>query len=102
MAIPTDTSPTSASPVDDALGRLDAALNRLEAAVGRRLDADAIPDDRDAELAIMDEDRARLAAALDAASYRLAEMEKAAGAVGTRLDRAIETVAGVLGRPDRP
>lgn len=86
------------SPIDDALECLDAALLRLEAAVGRRLEADAEPDDRDTELTIMDEDRARLAAALDAASARLAEVEATAGVVGHRLDRAIVAVEDVLGR----
>lgn len=87
------------SPIDDALASLDAALTRLETGVARRLASDAEPDDRDAELALMDEDRARLAAALDAASARLTEVEATAGAVGHRLDRAIETVQGVLGHP---
>ena len=101
MAISTDAHPADASlisPIDDALERLDIALLRLEAAVGRRLESDAEPDDRDAELAIMDEDRARLAAALDAASARLAEMEVTTNAVGHRLDRAIGTVEELLGR----
>ena len=99
MAIATDPSPTGDAPTDASpIGRLDAALLRLEAAVGRRLDSDAEPDDRDAELAIMDEDRARLAAALDAASARLTEMEATAGAIGHRLDRAIVAVEDVLGR----
>ena len=90
---------TEPSPIDDALGRLETVLHRLEAAVRQRLETDAEPDDRDAELAIMDEDRARLAAALDAAGARLAEVEATAGAVGHRLDRAIVAVEDVLGRP---
>ncbi|MHB2209351.1 DUF4164 family protein [Methylobacterium sp. CM6257] len=90
---------TDPSPIDEALTRLDAALNRLDAVVARRLESAAQPDGRDAELALMDEDRARLAAALDAASARLAEVEATTGEVGHRLDRAIETVQDVLGRP---
>ncbi|WP_336490077.1 DUF4164 family protein [Methylobacterium nigriterrae] len=85
--------------IDDALTRLDTALTRLEATVTRRLEAEQDPDDREMELALMAEDRARLAAALDAASARLAGMEAAAGDVGERLDRAIEAVEGVLTRP---
>ena len=84
----------------DALRRLDAALLQLEATVARRLEAEANPDDVEAERAIMAEDRARLAAALDAASARLAQVETAADTVGRRLERAIGTVEGVLGRPD--
>ncbi|MCJ2119133.1 DUF4164 domain-containing protein [Methylobacterium sp. J-001] len=93
-----DDSTETTRPIDDAFARLDAALARLDAVVARRLEADAAPDDRDAELALMDEDRARLAAALDAASAHLADVEATTGVVGQRLDRAIETVQGVLGR----
>ncbi|MCJ2141252.1 MULTISPECIES: DUF4164 family protein [Methylobacterium] len=93
-----DDSTETTRPIDDAFARLDAALARLDAVVARRLEAEAEPDDRDAELALMDEDRARLAAALDAASAHLADVEATTGAVGQRLDRAIETVQGVLGR----
>lgn len=85
-------------PVSDALTRLDTALSRLEAAVTRRLDAEAAPDDRDAELALLSEDRTRLAAALDEASARLAHVEATSGEVGHRLDRAIAAVSGVLER----
>lgn len=85
-------------PVSDALQHLDAALSRLEATVTRRLEAEAAPDDRDAELTLLGEDRSRLAAALDAASARLAQVEATSGEVGNRLDRAIAAVAGVLER----
>lgn len=92
----------SASPatptVDAALQRLDVALSRLEAGVARRVAADAAPDDRDTELAIMAEDRACLAAALDAASARLVAVESAAAEVERRLDRAIETVSDAIPR----
>jgi hypothetical protein len=89
---------TDTDSIDEALARLEAALSRLDAVVAHRIEAAAQPDDRDAELALMDEDRARLAAALDAASARLAEVSAATGAVGHRLDRAIETVQDVLAR----
>ncbi|WP_375457078.1 DUF4164 family protein [uncultured Methylobacterium sp.] len=89
----------AADPAADAFHRLDAALGALEAAVARRLEADADPDDVEAERAIMAEDRARLAAALDAASARLAEVEAATDAVGRRLERAIDAVEGVLAQP---
>ncbi|MGU3546141.1 DUF4164 domain-containing protein [Methylobacterium sp. A52T] len=89
---------TETRSIDDALNRLEAAINRLDAVVQHRLETDAQPDDRDAELALMDEDRARLAVALDAASNRLATVSATTGEVGHRLDRAIETVQDVLGR----
>lgn len=87
----------AAPSVAGALARLGTALGRLEAVVARRVEADAAPDDRDTELALMEQDRARLAAALDAATAQLAAVEAAADAVGQRLDRAIGTVEGVLG-----
>jgi hypothetical protein len=89
---------TEPDSIDEALARLDAALSRLDAVVAHRIETAAQPDDRDAELALMDVDRARLAAALDAASARLAEVSATTGEVGHRLDRAIETVQDVLGR----
>ncbi|MEL6060081.1 MULTISPECIES: DUF4164 family protein [unclassified Methylobacterium] len=89
---------TETSVIDAALARLEAAVNRMDAVVQHRLEKAALPDDRDAELALMDEDRARLAAALDAASARLAEVTATTGEVGHRLDRAIQTVQDVLGR----
>ncbi|MCJ2012370.1 DUF4164 family protein [Methylobacterium sp. J-076] len=97
MTMPPDDDPAR-DPVSDALQRLDATLSRLEATVSRRLEAEASPDDRDAELHLLEEDRSRLAAALDAASARLAQVEATSGEVGHRLDRAIAAVAGVLER----
>lgn len=99
-----DPAPPRAVPIDDALRRLDAALQRLEATVTRRLEAERAPDDRNVELAIMGEDRARLAAALDAAQARLAEVTAAADDIGERLDRVIDRVEGVLaeGEEERP
>ncbi|GEP11398.1 DUF4164 domain-containing protein [Methylobacterium gnaphalii] len=90
--------------VEDALRRLDLAMVRLEAAVTRRVEADEARADRDIELALMDEDRARLAAELDAASAQLARMANVTGEVERRIDRAIDTVSTVLDRrvPPRP
>ena len=97
---PTGGPPAEADAAGEALRRLEGALRLLEAAVARRLEADVDPDDVEAERAIMAEDRARLAAALDAASARLAEVEAAAETVGHRLERAIGTVETVLARPE--
>ena len=98
MTMPPDDDPLSHDPLTEVLRKLDTALTRLEAAAARRLDSDAAPDDRDVELALMNEDRSQLAAALDAASARLAEVTATTGEVGHRLNRAIETVQDVLGR----
>lgn len=85
--------------LDEALARLDTALTRLEASVAHRIEAEREPGDLETELAIMAEDRARLAAELDAASARLATVEATTSDVGHRLGRAIETVEGVLAQP---
>jgi hypothetical protein len=98
MTMPPDDDPLPQDPLTEVLRKLDTALTRLEAAAARRLDSDAAPDDRDVELALMNEDRSQLAAALDAASARLAQVEANSGEVGQRLDRAIAAVAGVLER----
>ncbi|KQT19039.1 hypothetical protein ASG40_15340 [Methylobacterium sp. Leaf399] len=81
--------------------RLEAALTRLEEAVAQRFEAVRAPGETEIELAIMGEDRARLAAELDAASARLAAVEATTDDVGHRLGRAIATVEGVLLRPRR-
>ena len=87
--------------IDDAMARLDAAMALLEASVTRRLEADDKSGDRETELALMQEDRARLADELDAASARLARMTATTDDVERRLDRVIGTVQGVLHRRPR-
>ncbi len=88
--------------IDQALQRMEAALTRLEGAVAHRFASERDPSDLETELAIMGEDRARLAAELDAASARLVEVEATASDVGARLGRAIHAVEGVLAPPDTP
>ncbi|MCJ2043427.1 DUF4164 domain-containing protein [Methylobacterium sp. J-078] len=82
--------------IDDALRRLETVLSRLEGAVAQRFEAERDPSDLETELAMMSEDRARLAAELDAASARLVEVEATSADVGERLGRAIAAVEGVL------
>ena len=81
-----------------AMRRLETALSRLEAAVALRVEADAGRGDRETELALMDEDRARLAEALDAASAQLAQMNIVTEDVDRRIERAMGTVEQVLQR----
>ncbi|GJD50728.1 hypothetical protein OPKNFCMD_3473 [Methylobacterium crusticola] len=88
--------------VDDALRRLEASVVLLEAAVARRLDAEHSQGDLETELALMRDDRARLAAELDGATARLADVQSAADEVEHRLGRAIGTVEGVLSRAGDP
>lgn len=84
--------------VEEALRRLEASVSLLESAVTRRLDAERSHGDLETELEIMRDDRARLAAELDGATARLAEMQSVTEEVDHRLGRAIGTVEGVLGR----
>lgn len=89
---------THRSPLDDALTRLDAALVALEAAVVRRQAADARRADAEKELAVMQDDRARLAVELDGALTRLQRLEATAGEVDRRVERAMSEIRGVLAR----
>ncbi|MFE1602614.1 DUF4164 family protein [Methylobacterium sp. ID0610] len=84
--------------VEDALRRLEAAVALLDAAVTRKLDAERSRGDLEAELALMQEDRARLAAELDGALAQLAEAVAVTDDVENRLGRAIGTVEGVITR----
>jgi predicted nucleic acid-binding Zn-ribbon protein len=72
-----------------ALKQLDTALGRLEGAVQRKLELERRRGDLETELAIMQDDRARLATDLDGALTRLKSVEGAAGDALTRLDRAM-------------
>ncbi|HEX8666641.1 MAG TPA: DUF4164 family protein [Beijerinckiaceae bacterium] len=86
--------------LDDAVRRLEAALGALEATLGRRLDLERRRGDLETELQIMQDDRARLAVELDAASARLARMEAATADVGRRVHRAVGAVRDVLERAE--
>jgi chromosome segregation ATPase len=88
--------PSVSQAIDHALQRLESVLTRLEGAVTQRFEAERDPSDLETELAIMGEDRARLAAELDAASARLAEVEATSANVEHRLGQAIDAVEGVL------
>ena len=57
--------------LDNALARLDGALGQLEAAARRRIEAERGRGNLETELALMQDDRARLAAELDGAMARL-------------------------------
>lgn len=80
-----------------AIHALDASLGQLEAAVQRRLDLDKRRGDFETELAIMQDDRARLATELDGALTRLKSVESAAEDAVARLDRAMSLIQGLAG-----
>lgn len=83
--------------LDDALQRLSATLDELETTVGRRLEAELSHADLEEELAVMQDDRSRLAMELDAALAHKSALEKARDEVLTRLDRTSDGIRAVLG-----
>jgi len=83
-----------------ALRRLEAAVGVLEAASARVLDVRRTGAERDAELALLQDDRARMAEELDASSARTMRLETINRDVARRLDRTIETIRDVLKEPE--
>ena len=86
--------------LDAALRRLDAALGQLEAAAARRGQADAARGNIEEELAIMQDDRSRLAAELDGALAQGRALQLAQDEVARRLEQARATIEAVIGAHD--
>ncbi|MDJ1158254.1 DUF4164 domain-containing protein [Chelatococcus sp. SYSU_G07232] len=84
--------------LEDALKRLDAAIGSLERAANRRLEVERRRGDLETELALMQDDRSRLAVELDGTLARLGRLEAAADDVGQRVERAMGAVRGILAR----
>lgn len=84
----------------EALKRLNAALSALEIASGRRLAVDRRGGDLPTELALMQDDRARLAVELDGALARLEHAEAVVAEVDERIGTAIRSVENVLDQAD--
>ena len=83
-----------------ALTQFFAAIGQLESAVAARIENDLASADIEEELAIMQDDRARLSLDLDAALTRAATLEKTREEVLRRLETAGAGVAAALGRRD--
>jgi hypothetical protein len=83
--------------VDAALKRLSSALDQLEAAQSRRQKADLMRSDLGEELAIMQDDRARLAVELDSALARAKVLATANREVAQKLGSASAAIRSVLG-----
>ena len=83
--------------LEAALRRLTAALDQLEAAIQRRAQADAARANLEEELAIMQDDRSRLAVELDGAMARGNTLAQVNDEVARRLQRASATIGAVLG-----
>jgi len=82
--------------LDAALRRLAAALDKLEAASERRAKADALRVNLEEELAVLQDDRSRLAVELDGAIARSNVLELANEEVGRRLNHASAAIQAVL------
>ena len=82
--------------IAQAMGRLSAALDRLDAARERRAEADRLRGNLDEELAIMQDDRARLAVELDGATARVKTLELANDEVRRKLAHAIAEIRAML------
>ena len=87
----------SPTPFESTLKSLDASLGQLEAAAQRKLDLERRRGDLETELAIMQDDRSRLATDLDGTLSRLKQVETAADDAVKRLDRAMLAINAVLG-----
>jgi hypothetical protein len=84
-----------ADPLEPSLERMRAALDVLEAAVERRLRFDARRADANEELALMQDDRSRLAVELDGAlgqNRALSAANTAAAEILARAGAAIEDI----------
>lgn len=81
---------------DGALTRLSAALEQLETTVAQKIEDDLSSAELEEELAIMQDDRARLALDLDAALTRQSALEKTRDEVLRRLESASAGVAAAL------
>jgi hypothetical protein len=83
-----------------ALRRLESAVGVLEAASARVLDSRRTGADRETEIALLADDRARLAEELDTSNARTTRLESTNREVARRLDTAIETIRDVLNASD--
>lgn len=79
-----------------ALRRLESAVGVLEAASARALDVGRSGAEREAELALLEDDRARMAEELDSSTARTVRLETINRDVARRLDKTIETIRDVL------
>mgnify|MGYP002401947238 CR=1 FL=1 len=82
--------------LDQVFERLSTALDRLELAATARLDSEQGLEPLEAELAVMRDDRSRLAVELDDALARNASLEHVTREVSERVARAILSVEAAL------
>jgi hypothetical protein len=87
--------------IDRALLRLRGALQSLEAAAARRAELDRSKSSLETELALMQDDRARLAVELDGALARANRLDAITGEMAARIDRAMLSIRTVIDAADR-
>ena len=92
----------SAESSDPVTARLREALDRLEAAAERRARREAALADAEAEFAVMQDDRARLAVELDAALDAQRKLGEANSAAMERIGRAAATLERWLSPRENP
>jgi hypothetical protein len=85
-------------PFEPSLRRMRAAIDLLEAAVERRVRLEAMRGDADEELALMQDDRARLAVELDGALSRNRALEAANAEAAKRLAQASAALEDLIER----
>ncbi len=83
-------------PFEPSLRRMRAAIDLLEAAVERRARRDAKRGDADEELALMQDDRARLAVELDGALARNRALEAANAEAAKKLAQASAAIDDLI------
>jgi hypothetical protein len=88
----------AAEPLEPPLKRLRAAIDLLEAAVERRVRQEGAQSDAQEELALMQDDRARLAVELDGALDRNRGLLSANNEAAKRLGRAGAAIRAILER----
>ena len=92
---------SEASSLDGAIRRLVGAVDAVEAAVAQYLEKSRAGRDREVEIALLADDRARLAQDLDSSNARAATLSNVNREVGRRLDQAIESIRSVVAAHER-
>ncbi|TDT96480.1 MULTISPECIES: DUF4164 domain-containing protein [Azorhizobium] len=88
--------PPELGPIEAATQRLHAALDRLSDSLDRRRETERHQEALQAQLHALGNDRARLAAELDATRAEAAQVAEASREIGRRLDVAMTTIRDVL------
>lgn len=94
--------PSRSARIEEGIARLRSSLAMLEAAAARRAESDRSKSTLETELALMQDDRARLAVELDSALARANRLDTTTDELSRRIERAIGSVRSVIETADRP